>query len=168
MYILGGLALYLIILGTIGIRMVKGRSNGCVTLFSVLFFVLIALHATIAGGFLFEEDKTVDVLKDLNSNGNNDSIRNYIDNNRQHFKYAALGVLAIELLTFCMAICCQDTVSGAADEDYSELDAVPMDNRGLLSAGSNYTEVSATPQTDIRRAQIAEKYGDRYSKSTTS
>lgn len=78
-------------------------------------------------------------------------------------------VLAVELLTFCMAVCCQSAVSGARDDkDYTELDTVLMDDRhtGLLSSPAQYTEVSATPQTDLRREAMREKYGDRIGASS--
>lgn len=176
-----GVGVYVLFLGVLGIKMVRRRSEGLVTFYSVAFFVLLALHAAIAIGFLFYESKTISVLQDLNkrggdnadgSEGENGRIQSYLDDHRDQFKIASVCVLAVELITFCMAVCCQSAVSGAknGERDYTELDTVLMDDRqtGLLSSPANYTEVSATPQTDLRREAMREKYGDRIGASSST
>lgn len=151
--ILFGVGAYIFVLAIIGIRAAGNRSQGCVHLYSVMFFVLIALHSAMVFGFLFFENKTIQVLQDLNSHGDNNAIRNYLDHHRADFKWAGIVVLSLELLTFCMSVCCSRSVSGSLDEEVLLAEM----QHGLVSSEINY--VSATPQTDERRAQMHAKYG---------
>src|SRR5690242_15982367 len=93
------------------------QSQGCVKLYAVTFFALILLHAAIAIGFLFYENSTVQILQDLNSHGDNDKIRNYLDDHRYDFKVVSVVVLSIEFITFVIAVFASRSVSGALDEE---------------------------------------------------
>jgi len=174
-WVLGAVGIYVLLVGIVGIHLTTGsgrNSNGCVKLYAVMLFTLLSLHAALVIGFLAYEDKTIQILQDLNSHGDNSAIRDYLDNHRNQFKYAALCVLIVEFLAFCAAACFKIRSSSDNDllpleEQYSGLN---MDDRGLMSApgyfhGAEF-EVSATPQTDARRAQISEKYGGKFTKST--
>lgn len=162
-YVLGGFGLYVLIVGILGVSMNNSRRRGCVNLYSVLFFLLIAAHALIAVGFLFYEHKTVEILKDLNSSHNQD-ISDYIDNHRNGFKVGSVIVLSIEGFTWLLSIFAARSVSGALDHDhglYFEQDSV-----GLVSSEVHYEPpVSATPQTDAHRARLSEKYGHVFGSS---
>jgi len=172
-YVLGGVGLYVLLTGIIGWRLVGGArqsSQGCASLYAVMLFVLLVFHTALVVGFLAYEDRTIKILQDLNSHGNNSAIRNYLDHHRAAFKWASLCVLIVEGLAFCAAICCSDTLRRrGGSEEAEEENYVRMDERGLISAPVEYIEASATPQTDARRAALNEKYGGLFeSKRTTT
>lgn len=160
-YVLGGVGLFLLITGAMGYRLAgaANKAKGCVALYAVMLFTLLALHGAIVIGFLFYEDATIDFLKRLNAHGNNDEIRSYIDNHRRAFKWASLGVVIAEFLAFSAVVCCGAVAGEESEEEPEQYRSLNMDERGVTSAGSNYVEVSATPHTDARRQQLNEKYG---------
>jgi len=111
-------------------------------------------------------EEYIEVLQELNSHANNDQVRFYLDDHRNSFKWAGLGVLAVEFLTFCASLCCAGTVSGLDDEMLSGTSgymAMSDVNGGalLVSSGGDFTggQISATPVTDRRRAELNQKYG---------
>lgn len=168
-YVLAALGGYITATAIIGIRSINNGSRGCVNLFSLLFLLLILLHAVIAVGFLFYESKTVEILQKLNEKSPEDNNRvvQYLDNHKHDFKIASIIVVGIELFTFCLAACCTRSVAGPLDDDMeAEMD---MRSVGLLTTHSEYGHtVSATPQTDTRRAQMSAKYGGVFQKRETN
>jgi hypothetical protein len=174
-YVLGGVGLYTLVTGVLGLRLTKGRqvSHGCASFYAVLLFVLLTFHTILVVGFLAFENRTISILQDLNSGSSNDHIRSYLDAHKKQFKWAALSVLIIEFLAFCVAICCTDRLRSSRRTLDDELDGdkyVHMDERGLVSAPAEYglPTPSATPQTDARRAALNEKYGGLWEQRRTT
>jgi hypothetical protein len=157
---LGGVGLYAFLVGVVGIVMVRARSPCLMSTYALMFLALILFHAAATIGFLFFEDKTVQLLQDLNSQGDNNAIRNYIDDHKSEFKYAALVVLGVESFTFLLSVCCAGNVSGL-DDELLELDTVTVSQTSYLGPAP-----SQTPQTDARRAELNAKYGGLFEKRT--
>jgi len=165
--LLGGIGLYVVIVGGIGVAMVRRRMEGCVTFYAVLFFVLVALHGALVIGMLFFEDQTFTWLADLSIDTHGAQIRSYIDAHHDVFKWSGLAVVAIEFLTFCMSVCCARSVSGSAldEELLGNNGYMPMSENvqggrstGIVLAGNDYG-VSQHPITDKRREALNQKYG---------
>jgi len=165
-YVLAGVGVYVLLVGVVGLRLVSGTgaaSSGAVRFYAVLLFLLVALHAALVVGFLAYEDRTIEILRDLNSNGDNTKIRDYLDSHRVEFKWASLGVLAVEFLAFCVAACCASSVfsgSQRSEGDDGSMGIGLLSSPGMLGGDPYAVPVSATPQTDARRAAMAEKYGN--------
>jgi len=172
-YVLGGTGIYICLTALVGIQMIGSASQDdiarastlCVKFYAILFFVLLLLHSLMVIGFLFFEDKTIQYLQDLNSHGDNEKIRNYLDNHRDDFKYAGIAVLSVELITFILAI----TVIYSSNQK-SSLEARLVSDNDYLPLESqvqqqNGVTVSATPQTDARRKALSEKYGGLFERS---
>lgn len=162
-YVLGGVAIFTEIVSFVGLRVGSGRQRGqgCVWLYAVLLFALLCLHTVAVCGFLFKEDATFDLLGKLHSSTDDNTVRTYLDSHKDAIKWASLSVLLVELFTFTLAICCSRSMSGDRDGEYDESAYV-----GLVAADAGYASagVSATPQTDARRAMLNDKYGGQFEK----
>lgn len=162
-YVLFGVGAYVLLVGILGVVMSGRRSRACVTLWSVAFFALIALHAAIVAGFLFYERDTIDLLKRLNTKGDNGSIQSYFEDHKHAFKIGAIVTLSVEFVTFCLAVCFGERVAGRQTLD----EALGVESRiGLIGAEAQFgvETVSHTPATDERRRQLNEKYGGLFEK----
>lgn len=167
-YILFSCGGYVLLVGFIGVLMNGRRSPKLVTLYAVTFFALILLHAALVVGFVFFEDKTVEILQELNSSSEDtENVRRYIKDHAQAFKIGAIVVLSVELITFAMATCCVRAVAGperSGLEGLAGSDST-VQQMGLLGAEVRYGEAeSATPHTDARRAALNEKYAGAFAK----
>lgn len=166
-FVLLGVGIYFDIVGGIGLRSIKSRSPTCVNIYAFLFFCLIAFQSALVIGFLFFEDKTISFLQDLNSDGDNGSIKTYLDNHRSDLKWSSLVVLTIESFTFMLAICCSSRIAGLNPNlDSLDEDDLIMDDRKRPLMGSAHYGTSATPQTDQQRARLNEKYGNAFAKKS--
>jgi hypothetical protein len=164
-YILGGVGIYVVLLGAFGMVMLNRRRRGCISLYSVCFFLLLALHTALVVGFFAYEDRTIEILQKLNSHGDNEAIRRWLDGHRDDLKWGSIAVLSVEFVSFVLSIFCVRRLSGAG----AGFDSIDLDDRsvGLLTGDATYTETSATPRTDLRRAALNEKYGGAFEQKRT-
>lgn len=169
-YVLGGVGLFVLLLSVLGLLLINTYRLGWVKLYSIGLFMLLVLHLLVVIGYLFYEDKTLEVLQKLNAKGGeqNTAVFRYLDSHRSQFRWAAFSTLIVEFISFCICVCYGQWLSGKRDErgqHYLHL-GNKDGNKGLLSSEVAFTGASATPQTDAKRAELNEKYGGAFNKST--
>jgi len=166
-WLLFAVGAYVTFLGILGVCMLKQRSPLAARLYTPLLALLLLAHLLVVIGFLFEKDKVISALQDLNGSGDRvERIKTYIDEHEEGFKAGAIVVLIVELFSCILSVCARHSMSKSLDDELAmdQIDGGGKDV-GLLTGDADLTgtgPVSMTPQTDARRAALNEKYGGAF------